>query len=378
MMDYEIFKCVVEDKFMGFLPEEYHDHVLMINPVNKINRTFDGLTVTKDVPGVSVSPTIYVNDMYEDYLKTEDLDAILKMYAEGLVDSMDQIADNHWIVDAEFCKRNVIFNLINTAQNSALLAEVPHRAFNDLSVIYCVVIDLVQDNTMILSNALAGDLGLTEEMLYDLAMVNTRRILPPEIDTLDNHMSDIFPELALVEAPLESQLFFVGNERAKYGAANMLYEDIFDDLSEKIGTDLYIMPSSVHEVLAISVKHVDPTDLVQLVSFVNENALELKDKLSNQIYLYDRKQHKVMLVTEAQDSRDDAADENVDKVSVTNEYGVVIEFEKAVGFMDDVLREEIHEELAPCTEQDFFDEYAKRHEQKFGEKWVLAEENPCY
>lgn len=378
MMDYEIFKCVVEDKFMGFLPEEYHDQVLRIVSVNKINRTLDGLTVTKDVPGVSVSPTIYVNDMYEDYLKTEDLDAILKMYADLFVNSMNQMIDTPWIEDAEFCKRNVIFNVINTAQNSTLLADVPHREFNDLSVIYRVVVDLVQGITLILSNAHAGDLGLTEEMLYDLAMVNTRRILPPVIGTLDNLMSDISPELTLVKRPLELQLFYIGNESAQYGAANMLYEDIFDDLSEKIGTDLYIMPSSVHEVLAISVKRVDPTDLVQLVSFVNENALELKDKLSNQIYLYDRKQHKVMLVTEAQDSRDDAADENVDKVSVTNEYGVVIEFEKAVGFMDDVLREEIHEELAPCTEQDFFDEYAKRHEQKFGEKWVLADENPCY
>lgn len=46
--------------------------------------------------------------------------------------------------------------------------------------------------------------------------------------------------------------------------------------------------------------------------------------------------------------------------------------------MDDDLREDIHIDLAPCTEQEFFDEYAKKHEEKFGEEWELAKENPCY
>jgi hypothetical protein len=50
----------------------------------------------------------------------------------------------------------------------------------------------------------------------------------------------------------------------------------------------------------------------------------------------------------------------------------------AVSFMDDDLREQIHGALAPCTDQEFFDEYAKRHEQKFNEVWELAKENPCY
>lgn len=63
---------------------------------------------------------------------------------------------------------------------------------------------------------------------------------------------------------------------------------------------------------------------------------------------------------------------------VKNEYGVVVDYETAVSFMDDELREKIHWEIAPCTEQEFFDEYAKRHEEKFGEEWEFAKENPCY
>ena len=63
---------------------------------------------------------------------------------------------------------------------------------------------------------------------------------------------------------------------------------------------------------------------------------------------------------------------------VVNEYGVEVDFEAAVMYMDDDIREEIHNELAPCTEQEFFDEYSKRHVGKFGEAWEMAKENPCY
>lgn len=63
---------------------------------------------------------------------------------------------------------------------------------------------------------------------------------------------------------------------------------------------------------------------------------------------------------------------------VKNFWDVEIDYDVAVNLMDDDLREQIHADMAPCGEQEFFDEYAKRHEAKFGETWELAKENPCY
>ena len=65
-------------------------------------------------------------------------------------------------------------------------------------------------------------------------------------------------------------------------------------------------------------------------------------------------------------------------MTVKNNYGVEIEWSTAVNLMDDDLREELNANLAPCTEQEFFEAYAKAHENKFGEEWELAKENPCY
>lgn len=48
-----------------------------------------------------------------------------------------------------------------------------------------------------------------------------------------------------------------------------------------------------------------------------------------------------------------------------------VDFEVAVNLMDDEIREALHAELAPCTEQEFFDAYCKAHDEKYGEKFAV-------
>lgn len=61
---------------------------------------------------------------------------------------------------------------------------------------------------------------------------------------------------------------------------------------------------------------------------------------------------------------------------VINEYGVEFERDVAVSYMDDELREYIHNEMETDTEQEFFNKYAELHYEKFGEEWELSKKNP--
>lgn len=45
--------------------------------------------------------------------------------------------------------------------------------------------------------------------------------------------------------------------------------------------------------------------------------------------------------------------------TVENSYGVKIDFDTVVNLMDDDIREEVHDELAPCSNQDFYDRYVQ-------------------
>ena len=65
-------------------------------------------------------------------------------------------------------------------------------------------------------------------------------------------------------------------------------------------------------------------------------------------------------------------------MKVTNRNDYVLDFDAAVNYMDDEICAELHERLAPCTEQEFFSAYEKAHEEKFGEEWELSKANPCW
>lgn len=63
--------------------------------------------------------------------------------------------------------------------------------------------------------------------------------------------------------------------------------------------------------------------------------------------------------------------------TVVNEYDVVVDFEFCVAMMDEDIREQLHLELCPCSDQEFFDEYVKRHAMKYREEFEAAKPNPC-
>ena len=46
-------------------------------------------------------------------------------------------------------------------------------------------------------------------------------------------------------------------------------------------------------------------------------------------------------------------------------------YEAAVALMDDEIREQVHADLAPCTDLEFLEEYMKRHEEKYGIAFVI-------
>ncbi len=49
--------------------------------------------------------------------------------------------------------------------------------------------------------------------------------------------------------------------------------------------------------------------------------------------------------------------------------GRCVDFRAAVAMMDDEIRERLHNELAPCSDQAFLDAYVDAHAEKYGEEF---------
>ena len=65
-------------------------------------------------------------------------------------------------------------------------------------------------------------------------------------------------------------------------------------------------------------------------------------------------------------------------MKIYNMYGTEVDYDYAVEVMDDEIREKLHNEMIPCSKQDFFSAYELEHLKKYGELWELSKENPVY
>lgn len=100
--------------------------------------------------------------------------------------------------------------------------------------------------------------------------------------------------------PVET-LYIITNEKRTFGAASMLYEDGLHELAESIGTDLYVLPSSVHEVIAVSTSMGSAEEMARMVREVNTGQVSPEERLSDQVYLYDKNLRQLVPAPEAPD-----------------------------------------------------------------------------
>lgn len=273
MMNYEIFKEVVAEKFMDYMPEQYQGMRLRVEPVNKVNKVLDGITLVGSGAGRNVSPTLYINHIYEHYLETENLQEVLQSAARRMdmaFKEMPEVGD----VNLEGAKDNIVFQVINTLQNEDMLRDMPHREFQDLSIIYRWVVKVDENGiqSSVIRNNLAEQLGMNEEQLFKCAVENTRRIFTPTVKSMNDvirgmFISDGMPaevaDMMIGEMPEDKMMWVISNDRGINGAGSMLYEDNLHKLAMKLETDLYILPSSVHECIAVSTNVGDPYELAE-------------------------------------------------------------------------------------------------------------------
>lgn len=297
MMNYEQFKKTVKENFMNYMPDKFKDMEPLISQVEKVNSTLDAIGVKDD--NTSAFPTIYINDMYKDYQNGADLETILtaacdviaRAYNEALGINVSDILAN--------ASDNIFFMLINTEQNQSLLNSVPHRSFHDLSIIYRIMVKFDKNGLQAIpiTNGLAAKLKMTEEQLFKCAENNTQRLFPPTVKTMSDAMRKVFISMGMSEDFInkvldrmspEPNMWIISNTSCINGASSILYENELHELAEKMESDLYILPSSIHEVVAISTEIGCPEDLAQMIAEVNVSEVPLEDRLSNQVYHYDR------------------------------------------------------------------------------------------
>lgn len=93
--------------------------------------------------------------------------------------------------------------------------------------------------------------------------------------------------------PLSVPMYVLSNQKSTAGAAMVLYDDLLQEAARKIGGDLCVIPSSVHEVILAPGEGVNVLELQELIRDMNNRVVRPGDLLSNTPYMYDAQAHEL-------------------------------------------------------------------------------------
>ena len=242
-----------------------------------------------------ISPTIYLEEPYRQYLAGADMqeivDKIVTLYKE-------QVRDIDFDIDffKEFgCVRDRIFHkIINYEKNRKLLEDVPYFRWCDLAVVFYYAMEqksMGRASILIHNNHLTM-WEQTTEALYRIAQGNMRRYMPE----LLLPMYELIEEMTGVKLNQTDgiRMYVLTNQVKLNGASAMLYSDKIRELADSLQSDLIILPSSVHEVLLLPDDHEQKYDFYrQMVEEVNTTQVEPEEILSYNLYRYSREKEEI-------------------------------------------------------------------------------------
>lgn len=188
------------------------------------------------------------------------------------------------VLTKEKILETVIYRMVNRKPNEEALKEIPHISLLDLAAVYCCISDMEN--------------GYSMELLMSNDSCKYYGIQPKELDAAARHnteaagftVQECCRMLGLPEEILPWRMYVITNQQKQYGASALLYEDCFRSLADQEDRDLYILPSSIHELIAVPVATGDLTGLQDIVREINctKDVISPDEVLSNNVYRYSR------------------------------------------------------------------------------------------
>ena len=198
------------------------------------------------------------------------------------------------ITDYEKVKDRICYRLVNTERSRDFLSTAPHRDFMDLSAAYYVCFELPDGRfaSAAVTDRLAANWKVDEAELWNAAFENTQRIFPAHTGTLRSELAGLASlggeEYTAAEAE-NNGIAIAPNEMKRYGAGSILYDGVLTRLTDIIVDNIFLLPSSVHEFLAVADDGMtDPGTLAGMVRSINTEIVSNAEVLSDHVYRYEK------------------------------------------------------------------------------------------
>jgi len=241
---------------------------------------YPACTIKDSANNTFISKIVY----YDENKSDEEIAAsIIKTYLNDKEPNIDMDYINKIFSDEDLFLSKVKPMLVNPERNSKLFETIFHRQKHrydlDLDVIY--YIDLGY-----------GNIKVTKSHLDKFPYLSCKDLHKNAIKNIEYTIQSITDVLSGIPLPGSSiPIYVVSNKNHLYGASSMLSFSCMNKVKKMLNTDaLFILPSSIHEVLCIPAEgHTDVEDIQnfkQMIESINREVLSEDEFLSNHLYYY--------------------------------------------------------------------------------------------
>lgn len=268
------------------------------------NNSVTGHAVTIRREDEGIAPCIYIDSIYDRYLKGDiDISSaageVIRSYREHDVDpgmDMPSFTDPGDIIT------KVRGKLINTAMNRQLLEDIPHRGFLDLALVYTVVLPRYQGmaGEILIHDEHLSIWGIDEADLYSAVCRDMQKPDGVVFEKMDAILGPWMGEDAGMEAA-RCPMYVLTNKSYRNGAVQILNKNALDSATGHIGSDsIIILPSSIHELIMLPADRGDEDpdyarELADIVRIVNDTDVLEQEILSYHVYHYSRETGEVTI-----------------------------------------------------------------------------------
>ena len=197
----------------------------------------------------------------------------------------------------ETVRCRVYKKVVNYERNSSRLPSLVHRRYLDLAEVcyFRVRIPGKDWGVAEVSVKMLEEWGITEEKLFEQANANMDAE-EYRVRTMREVMREIileeeFPQGGLSEGECpetdfqDGGVYLILNSRKEFGAGIMTRPGRMKEFMQQIGTDCYILPCSVHELLAYPCgQDAGAEELQKMVWEANREAVSPEEFLSDHVY----------------------------------------------------------------------------------------------
>lgn len=293
----------LEDNIVNFLSDRISDEsVLSIQEVVKGNdQKLTGVSIHE--PGNNISPTIYIDEMVEEYRNGADLDVLMARIADVYMDHRNPEHINFdvsKVTDFENVKEMLVTKVVNSELSSEFLSNVPHKEFGDLSVFCQIRLDELADGS-VASITVKDDIlekwDVSFDEVMEIATSNDVTITEPKLVPMQALITgmmygDEYEQEGFLPPKEEEPIpMFVLQTSDKYNGAKLLNQpELMEQIAEFLDSDFIVLPSSIHEAIIIpcAENSFSMMELGQMVQDVNGSEVKPEEILSDHAYMYSK------------------------------------------------------------------------------------------